>query len=156
MPPETPTDEALRDAFLALLRTAYEFDNALAAFLAPHGLTATQYNVLRILRGAGDEALPCSTVGERMVTPVPDVTRLLDRLERAGRVERHRDTDDRRVVRVRITEAGLETLAALDRPLAAWHRRTLGHLGAGPLRRLTALLERARAGLERSDEPTLA
>ncbi|MDX1502259.1 MAG: MarR family transcriptional regulator, partial [Thermoanaerobaculia bacterium] len=143
---------ATREAFLTLLRTAHEFERALAAFLAPHGLTATQYNVLRILRGARPEALPCRTVGARMVAPVPDVTRLLDRLERAGWVERRRDAADRRVVTARITPAGLDLLAALDEPLAAWHRRTLGGLDAAGLTRLTDLLKRARAGLADAGE----
>lgn len=135
------------EAFLNLLRTANVLSQGLAALLKPAELTPTQYNVLRILRGAGREGLPSGEVGERMVTRDPDVTRLLDRLEKRGLVKRWRDEADRRVVRARITRAGLEVIAPLDEPVAQIHVRQLGHLGAERLGELVELLEEARAGV---------
>lgn len=132
------------EAFLNLLRTANALSQGLAALLKSAELTPTQYNVLRILRGAGREGLPSGEVGERMVTRDPDVTRLLDRLEKRGLVKRWRDAADRRVVRARITRAGLEVIALLDEPVVQMHLRQLGHLGAERLRELVALLEDAR------------
>lgn len=132
------------EAFLNLLRTGYQLEHGLAEGLKPHGLTPTQYNVLRILRGAGEEGLCRSEVQGRMLTPVPDVTRLLDRLEGAGYVSRARDTTDRRYVIARITEEGLDVLAALDEPVKRLHDRQLGHLSEAELERLSQLLEKAR------------
>lgn len=132
------------EAFLNLLRTAAVLERALGGVLRPAGLTATQYNVLRILRGAGPDGLACSTVGERMVTPVPDVTRLLDRLEARGWVERQRGVADRRVVEVRITAAGSELLAGLDPVVEEWIRSRFAHLAAPQLARLVETLETLR------------
>lgn len=142
-----PFPSAAEEAFLNLLRTANLLGQLHARFFKPYGLTPTQYNALRILRGSHPDTLPCSDVGERMVTPVPDVTRLLDRLEAKGRVHRERDPRDRRVVRVGITAGGLKLLAAIDEPVEAWIERQLGHLGAEDLSRLSQLLERARERL---------
>jgi DNA-binding MarR family transcriptional regulator len=89
-----------------------------ATLFKSFGLSGPQYNVLRILRGARGEDLSCHEVGNRLLKRVPDVTRLLDRLEARGLIERWRCTDDRRVVRTRITDAGLELLGQIDRPLA--------------------------------------
>jgi DNA-binding MarR family transcriptional regulator len=136
------------EAFLNLLRTANALNQGLATVLKSADLTTAQYNVLRILRGAGPGGLPSGEVGERMVTRDPDVTRLLDRLERRGLVERCRDAGDRRVVRARITEAGLGALAPLDDCVADIHLRQLSHLGEARLRELVALLEAARDGVE--------
>jgi DNA-binding MarR family transcriptional regulator len=102
---------------------------------------------LRILRGADGEALTCGDIGERLVTPGPDVTRLLDRLEGRGLVARLRDETDRRVVRARITEQGLDLLAELDTPVEHGLRRLLGPLGEERLRTLIQLLDRVREGL---------
>ena len=137
-----PSPEA--EAALNVARTAALLDAELTDALKPHGLTPTQYNVLRILRGAGDPGLCRYEVGDRLVTPVPDVTRLLDRLETAGLVDRARDPEDRRQVRARITPKGLGLLAELDDVLAALHRRQLGHLGPDRLRTLSDLLAAAR------------
>jgi DNA-binding MarR family transcriptional regulator len=106
-------------------------------------LSSTQYNVLRILRGA-PEGLPCGEIGNRMVTRDSDITRLLDRLEKRSLVSRCRETKDRRTVWVRITPEGLDLLARLDEPVRAAHRELLGHLGAKRLNLLTDLLRLAR------------
>jgi DNA-binding MarR family transcriptional regulator len=135
------------EAFLNLQRTASLLLLALGRELKPHDLTPAQYNALRILRGAGDEALTCGEIGERLVSPGPDVTRLLDRLEARHLVARLRDETDRRVVRARITEAGLDLLAELDVPVERELRRLLGHLGEGKLGSLIELLEEARKTL---------
>ena len=132
------------EAALSIARTAALLGSELAETLKPHGLTPTQYNVLRILRGAGEDGLCRYEVGDRLVSPVPDVTRLLDRLEEAGLVRRARDAEDRRQVKARITSQGLDLLAQLDEVLDVLHRRQIGHLGAERLRALIDLLAAAR------------
>lgn len=106
-------------------------------------LSPTQYNVLRILRGAPD-GLACGEIANRMITRDPDVTRLLDRLERRKLIERGRDPQDRRTVMAKITREGLKLLARLDEPILQMHRRQLGHLGAEGLQDLKRLLLEAR------------
>ena len=133
-----------QEAFLAIQRTSALLAHALAETIRPFGLTATQYNVLRILRGAGQPGLCRNEVRERMITQVPDVTRLLDRMEEMGVIERSREGADRRFVTTRITEEGLRILAELDVPVAESHRALLGHLGEDGLRTLIDLLARAR------------
>lgn len=132
------------EASLNILRTAALLEHAVAERLKPHGLTATQYNVLRILRGAGKEGLCRNEVGERMLKPVPDVTRLLDRLEDSGLVARQRDAEDRRFVTARITRSGLAKLALLDEPVTRMHEELLGHMSERDLSRLAELLEESR------------
>jgi DNA-binding MarR family transcriptional regulator len=134
------------EAVLNLARTAAMLEHSTAETLKEHGLTPTQYNALRILRGAGQEGLCRNEVRDRLVAQVPDTTRLLDRLSEMGLVVRAREGDDRRFVRTRITQAGLTLLEPLDRIMAALHRRQLGHLGQAKLRRLVRLLEEARSG----------
>lgn len=141
---QKPFASPAEEAFLNLQRTAAALMASLARLLREHGLTPAQYNALRILRGARPDSLPCGEVGTRMVTPVPDVTRLLDRLELRGLVARARDRRDRRVVQARITDAGLELLAEAEEPLDAWLAAKLGRLGDGNLATLTRLLEEAR------------
>jgi DNA-binding MarR family transcriptional regulator len=136
------------EVFLSLQRTASVLLQALGKELKPHDLTAAQYNLLRILRGAhhaGEGALTCGEIAERLVSPGPDVTRLLDRLEARGLVERLRDAGDRRVVRARITRAGREVLGELDAPVQGALERLLGGLGEARLKSLSRLLEQARA-----------
>lgn len=133
-----------QEALLSLARTAALLDHATAEALKPHGLTPTQYNALRILRGAEPEGLCRNEVRDRLVARVPDATRLLDRLEEMGLVRREREGQDRRFVRTRITGAGLQLLAPLDEVLHALHQRQLGHLGERKLRTLVALLREAR------------
>ena len=135
-----------QEAFLNVMRTANALNQGLAALLKPAELTPTQYNALRILRGAGAEGLAAGEVGERMVTRDPDVTRLLDRLEKRGLVRRWRDRDDRRVVRTRITPAGEAAIAPLDEAVIDLHVQQLRHLGEERLRGLVSLLEEARQG----------
>jgi DNA-binding MarR family transcriptional regulator len=112
--------------------------------LKAEDLSATQYNVLRILRGA-PEGLPCGEIAARMITRDPDVTRLLDRLEKRGLISRCRETKDRRTVMARITLHGLKLLGRLDEPVRSGHRKQLGHLGPGRLETLTELLLVARS-----------
>ncbi len=131
------------EAFLNVLKTAETLTGGLFELLKPLGLSPTQYNVLRILRGAGS-ALPCRDVGERMVTREADLTRLLDRMESRGVIERERSAKDRRVVLTSITPAGLKLLATLDSSVDALNGRLLGHLTPVQLRQLSMLLEQAR------------
>ncbi len=133
------------EALVALQRTADRLHGCLSEMLRAHGLSPTQYNALRILRGAGDEGRACSEIAERMINRDPDITRLVDRLERRGLVERSREDRDRRVVTTRITAAGLELLESLDQPIEDFNRRMLGPLGEEQLRMLIQLLEAARA-----------
>ena len=139
-----PFSSLEEEAILALMRTADVLSRPAEALLKSHGLSPTQYNALRILRGAGKAGLPCSEVASRMVTRDPDITRLLDRLERMHLAKRGHDAGDRRVVLARITPAGLDVLAKLDRPVADLNRKLLGELGEEKLRALVDLLEQAR------------
>ena len=132
------------EAFLNLARTAAVLNHSFAEAVKPHGITATQYNVLRILRGAGNAGLCRNEVRDRLVAQVPDVTRLLDRMEEAGLIERERETTDRRMVTTRITADGLRLLKALDEPVLALHREQLGHLSRHQLGTLIELLTLAR------------
>jgi DNA-binding MarR family transcriptional regulator len=136
-----------QEAYLAIQRTAALLGHALAETIRPLGLTATQYNVLRILRGAGEPGLCRNDVRGRMITQVPDVTRLLDRMEEMGVIERSREGADRRYVTTRITAEGLRLLAELDEPVAETHRRLLGHMDEDSLNALVGLLAEARAAL---------
>lgn len=135
-----------QEAFLNLQRTADVLMGRMAEVMQTHGgVSPTQYNVLRILRGAGDEGLPCRAVAERMVTRDPDITRLLDRLERDGLITRARDTRDRRVVLARLTDKGSKVVDTLDEPVDRELKRQLGHLGKQKLGQLIELLETVRA-----------
>jgi DNA-binding MarR family transcriptional regulator len=131
-------------AFLDLLRTTDMLSRGLIQVLKTEDLSATQYNVLRILRGA-PQGLPCGEIASRMITRDPDVTRLLDRLEKRGLISRCRETKDRRTVMARITAHGLKVLIRLDEPVRAAHRRQLGHLRRARLRTLMELLRVARS-----------
>jgi DNA-binding MarR family transcriptional regulator len=131
-------------AFLDLLRTTDMLSRGLVEILKAEDLSSTQYNVLRILRGA-PEGLPCGEIASRMITRDPDITRLLDRMEKRGLISRCRETKDRRLVMARITPEGLKLLGRLDEPVEEGHRRQLGHLGRDRLRALTELLQVARS-----------
>ena len=133
-----------QEALLNLMRTSATIIDALEDVLRPHGIGATQYNVLRILRGAGSTGLCRNELRDRMLTRMPDVTRLLDRMEEAGLVARARDNDDRRMVSTRITDAGLRLLDRLDAPLVELHQRRMGHLSDEQLSQLIDLLTLAR------------
>lgn len=131
-------------AFLEVVRFAEEMKRGFTELLKPHGLSTALYNVLRILRGAGDDGLTCGSVSDRLIQHDPDVTRLLDRLEKRGLIERRRTDRDRRVVRTVITPAGLALLADLDAPVDAMHDQQLGHVPEARLEELTALIESIR------------
>jgi DNA-binding MarR family transcriptional regulator len=131
-------------AFLDLLRTTDILSRGLVGVLKSEDLSSTQYNVLRILRGAPD-GLPCGEIAGRMITRDPDVTRLLDRLEKRKLITRSRETRDRRTVMGRISPEGLKLLARLDEPVQAAHRKQLGHLGRERLRALAELLRVSRS-----------
>jgi DNA-binding MarR family transcriptional regulator len=141
---EKPFTSLEEEAFLALQRTASLLLQALGRALRGHDLTPVQYNALRILRGTGEEGLTCGEIGERLVSPGPDVTRLLDRLEQRGVVTRLRDAEDRRIVRARITQRGTTLLAELDEPVERALHELLGHLGPKRLRTLVETLAAAR------------
>ena len=127
-----------------LVRTCDLLSRGLTQILKAEDISATQYNVLRILRGSPD-GLPCGEIASRMITRDPDVTRLLDRMEKRGLISRVRDTEDRRTVIGKITAEGLKLLARLDEPIQEAHRKRLGHLGKNRLLALTELLAVARA-----------
>jgi DNA-binding MarR family transcriptional regulator len=131
------------DAYLELLRTTDLLSRGVAGVLKLAALSPTQYNVLRILRGA-PEGLPCGEIADRMITRDPDITRLLDRLERRRLVSRSRQITDRRSVITQITPAGIKVLARLDLPVQQAHIRQLGHLGGKQLQLLTELLRCCR------------
>ena len=133
-----------QEAYLSLLRTADALQTSVQAKLNDFGLTGTQYNALRILRGAEPEGLPCSEIGERMITRDPDVTRLLNRLEKRGFVRRARAQADRRVIYGKITAAGLRLLREMDEPVEKHNRDILKHVGQKKLGELIELLELVR------------
>ena len=143
---KVPFTSREQEAYLSLLRTADALQAQVEAKLKEFGLTGTQYNALRILRGAGTEGLPCREIGERMITHDPDITRLLNRLEGRGFVERTRARHDRRVIYGRITAAGLKLLRELDVPIEKHSREMLHHVGQEKLKQLIALLELVRGG----------
>jgi DNA-binding MarR family transcriptional regulator len=130
--------------FISLQKTADSLGLEAEQLLKPHGLTGTQYNVLRILRGAEPEGLACNGIGERMISHDPDMTRLLDRMEKRILIVRQRQTDDRRVIKTRITPAGLALLKSLDQPVRELHKRQFQHLPIARLKTLAQLLEEVR------------
>ena len=142
-PFESPEEEAL----LSVVRTSDQVQIRFARLLREYGLTSpTQYNILRILRGEG-KPLPILEIASRTITVVPGITGLIDRLERAGFVNRLRCEKDRRIIYVALTDQGMTTLAALDEPLVALHQKLLGHLSQGELKELIRLLEKVREPL---------
>lgn len=132
------------EVFLSLLRTADLLAQNLESLLKASGLSGTQYNVLRILRGAGSGGLTCGETSKRMLTHDPDMTRLFDRLEKRGLMQRERDTRDRRVVTSRITKEGLQLLDGLDKPVLQLHRRRFASMLERDLKTLRKLLEGVR------------
>jgi DNA-binding MarR family transcriptional regulator len=138
-----PFDSPEQEAILSIARTADRFGICFARLFREHGLTPSQYNVLRILRGEG-KPLPILEIADRMIAAVPGITGLIDRLEAMSLVARDRSTEDRRVVNVAITPKALDLLAKLDQPVGALHERLVGHLSQGELKDLIRLLEKAR------------
>src|SRR5262245_22623971 len=140
-----PFESPEQEAVLNIVRTSDRFQNRFLRLFREHGLTPTQYNVLRILRGEG-KPLPCLEIADRMIQVVPAITGLIDRLEQQGLVQRERCTEDRRVVHVAITEKARAVLDALDEPVLELHRLLIGHLPRAELTELSRLLEKARRG----------
>ena len=143
--PAPQANFAEETVFQELLRTSDQLTRELAPVLKAAEVSITQYNVLRILRGAR-EPVTCGEIAGRMITRDPYITRLLDRLEKRGLIERWRETRDRRVVQARITQQGLELLAKLDGPVQEAHRRRLGHLAPERRQALLELLRMVREG----------
>lgn len=139
-----PFESIEAEAFLNLAKTADVLQQSLEDVLKPYGISHTQYNVLRILRGAGPAGLSCREIAERMISHDPDVTRLLDRMEKAGHVTRDRATTDRRVVLTHITPAGLKLIDQVDQPMQAALRKNLGHVDKKRLATLIDVLELIR------------
>jgi DNA-binding MarR family transcriptional regulator len=142
--PQRPPASLEERIFLALLKAADALGQEAEQLTRTANLTGTQYNVLRILRGAGPEGLACRGIGERMITHDPDITRLLDRMEKHGLITRERQKDDRRVVKTRITPHGLQLLKPLDQPMRDLHRRQFRHMADARLKTLSDLLEEIR------------
>jgi len=140
-----PFTSLAQEAQLSVIRTGALFMDEIEQFLKPYGITATQYNVLRILRGSEPNGLCRNELRDRMLTRMPDMTRLLDRLEEAGLVARERQDEDRRMVRSRISSAGIELLADLDNVTQDEEKRRFGHLNDQQLRTLIDLLALARS-----------
>src|SRR5207245_2763752 len=145
-----PFESPEQEAALSVVRTSDQLQIRSARLLREHGLTPSQYNVLRILRGEG-KPLPILEIASRTITVVPGITGLIDRLEQAGFVNRVRCQNDRRVIYVELNEKGQEVLAALDEPLLALHKRLLGHLSQAELKELSRLLEKVREPLAAMD-----
>jgi DNA-binding MarR family transcriptional regulator len=137
-------DSLEQEAFLSLWRTYDRLRAVEDELFGRHGLTPQQYNALRLLRGEHPAGLRTLDLAERLVSRAPDITRLLDKLEQRGLVERDRPADNRRVVRVGITAAGLALLRELRQPLRDCHARQLGHLSRKELQQLITLLRTAR------------
>lgn len=138
-------DSPQQQAFLNLWRTYDRLRMLEDELFSRFGLTPQQYNVLRLLRGSHPEPLPTLTLASRLVSRAPDITRMLDKLEERGWIARRRPADNRRLVLVEISSAGLNLLRTLDKPLRECHERQLGHLGLTDLERLVTLLKKARA-----------
>jgi DNA-binding MarR family transcriptional regulator len=132
------------EAMVSLQRTASDLQWRLTEFLKPYGISPTQYNALRILRGAGDDGLGCTDISERMLNRDPDVTRLLDRLVKRGLVRRGRDKRDRRIITAKITDAGLTLLKELDGPLEDLNQKITGQLGRQRLQEFLRTLDLIR------------
>ncbi len=143
-----PFSDLETEAILALHLTSDRLADEGARLLRAWDISPTQYNVLRILRGAEPDGLTCGGIGERMIQRDPDITRLIDRMEKRALVIRQRDHRDRRVVITRITQKGLDLLAEIDGPLDEFNVRRLRHLGPERLQTLIELLETIRNGAE--------
>ena len=136
--PGVPLEDLI---FVTILKTADALSQQAEQVIKSAGLTMAQYNVLRILRGAEPEGLLCRGISDRMISRDPDITRLLDRMENRGWITRHREKEDRRVVKTRITEEGLAALKKLDQPVRELHKGQFHHMSASRLKTLAKLLE---------------
>jgi len=127
--------------FVAIMKTADTLSRDSEPLIKDAGLTSAQYNVLRILRGAGTDGLPCRAIGQRMISHDPDMTRMLDRMEKRELITRSRGQQDRRVVTTRITPQGLQLLKKLDQPIQDFHKQRFRHMSSAQLQQLKVLLE---------------
>lgn len=147
-----PFDLPEQEAYLNLLRSACILETQFDRFFRTHGLSSATFNALRILRGHGDDGVPSQTIAKHLITPVPDVTRLVDRLVESGLAERARVSSDRRVVMVKITKRGTDLLAKLDKPVVDLHKQQLAHMSPKDLAELSRLAFLARQTVEASGE----
>lgn len=138
--PSCPTTHLADQLFVAILKTADALSQEAEQLIKSAGLTGAQYNVLRILRGAEPDGLLCRGISDRMISRDPDITRLLDRMEGHKLIIRERQTDDRRVIKTRITAEGLKLLKKMDRPIHELHKKQFGHLSSTRLKQLAELL----------------
>jgi DNA-binding MarR family transcriptional regulator len=146
-----PFESPEQEAALSILRTSDQLQIRFARLFREHGLTPSQYNILRILRGEG-KPLPILEIASRTITVVPGITGLIDRLEQGGFVNRLRCEKDRRVIYVALTDHGIKTLAALDEPLVGLHKKLLGHLSQAELREVIRLLSKVREPLNGAND----
>jgi len=149
----SPFSSVEEEAFLNLMRASDCLQHAFQQRIRGFGLTSTQYNVLRILRGAQPDGLTCAAIGSRMITMEPDITRLLARLKRLKLIRQHRDRHDRRVVWTQISDAGLDLLHAMDPVIQRIPVELLGHISGAALAEMTRLLELARRSCGDTREP---
>ena len=138
-----PFNSPSQEAVLNILRTNDQFQNRFGRLFRDYGLTASQYNLLRILRGEG-KPMPCLEIAERMIQVVPAMTGLVDRLEKQALVRRERCTEDRRVIYIEITDKALDLLKKMDQPVMDLHQQLVGHLTGPEMKQLSRLLEKAR------------
>lgn len=144
--PASPVATPLEDQiFVTLLRASDSLASQGDQLMKVHGVTSAQYNVLRILRGAGPDGLPCNAIGERMISRDPDMTRLLDRMEKRQLISRERQKEDRRVVKARITDDGLKLLKKMDAPIRELHKSQFAHMTSARLKTLMDLLTEVAA-----------
>lgn len=146
-----PFESLEQEAALNLLRTNDQLQNRFLRLFREYGVTPSQYNILRILRGEG-KPMPSLEIGDRMIQVVPAMTGLIDRLEKQNLVRRDRCLEDRRVIFIVLTEQGEQLLAKLDKPVAELHQSLLGHLTKGELAELSRLLEKARLKIQPENE----
>ena len=139
-----PFDLPEQEAYLNLIYTQEQLSEGFSALFKPYGLTQPRYNVLRILRGVGGKGLSTMAILEPMINRIPDITRLVDRLERASYIKRQTSKKDRRVIFVKITAKGLDLLSKLDKPVLKLHKEQLSHLTRGELTELNRLLQKSR------------
>ena len=147
--PERATDPCIsliEEAMVGVMRTARVLEDAVELLLKQHGISAAQYNVLRILRGTGCDGLGRNEIRDRLLARMPDVTRLLDRMEEAGLVRRERDSSDRRCVPTFLTDQGRVLVDALDEPISELHRKHFGQFSEEELQQLVELASRVRRG----------
>ena len=144
---KNPFDSLEQEAMLGILRTSDLMENRLARLLREHGLTPSQYNAMRIMRGEG-EPMPCLEVANRMIQVVPAITRVVDQLVVRELIEKQQSSEDRRVFLVGLTVAGKRLLKKLDNPIMALHKSLLGHVSNADLKTLNGVLATARAGIK--------